>query len=825
MADKVFTRSSKKRGIDVLETVTGKRVLKIIKEYEDFLSKALAKGDLRKTPTFKQWVNSQYGGTTYATIENVVNKSSPKLDLPQLPHAKDILLGREVAEANKGDKYISMRQIFKKSKTGFIKSGPLAAKYIPLLETEADKIRKVFDKIVATDEIIKWPSNYPKKGSRGGKSNIKNPLYGMIHSRTGAGSGSQYITQVLEQGKTSRGEPIKMGLYKPKHTFPKDLLRLAGHTGVIHYEKPFSEIVAEAKYRQGGGLIWSQQSIRPDTATTINDFALRHWDLHSKRKTPSQIEFFWRKNNKPVEYDKVPKDKWGMKKGLKTTEVFFKYKKDPLQREWDLAKLRKDGRASNLFPEVYAAKNEYNRLLTKKVPDPKTGKLVTFEDLMRRTYQKGFGFSPNSPIYGLDHEKLIAEKPFNALRVASQRLNNQLSYISRFAKQKNFKKILMNSLDLREFDDPLKAGQKLAEKVLVEGYRAPLDPVTGKMRTGTQELAQTVLKKDLSKLTTPMVDQLVNLFSRSGKQEVVRPILEAAALDAGNICKIVFGKGVRYGRQAGGLHGGCAVQMADALNNEPVAPLNKLKNLDVKSGPLLKVKNAAQGFLAALGRFGPKVGKYGAIAAAGALAQPLVKQFMNDDPSTYLTDPDQQAGMLDALIETQERTKPRSEILDWTHTGATVGATAAAVPGTSALYKARRLPTLRREAMGPLRAGTIGPAMKLVSGMFTPAGLLATEPLRIAQKRREGESWGEIGTDPTMWMGPAFAPGMTRMATRGMNPASLLPKLLRLGMSRAALAAMGPIGWAGLAASLGWEGYSQYQDYKKGRGFFASDEE
>ena len=261
------------------------------------------------------------------------------------------------------------------------------------------------------------------------------------------------------------------------------------------------------------------------------------------------------------------------------------------------------------------------------------------------------------------------------------------------------------------------------------------------------------------------------------------------------------------------------------------------------TGVLGKMRNAARGFLGALGRFGPKVGKYGAIAAAGALAQPLVKQFMNDDPSTYLTDPDQQAGLLDALIE-GERPKPRSEILDWSHTAGTLGATAAAVPGTVSMYKARRgllerkIPKagpiteagltagdyLKRsgKGYGKIRAGA-GVGMKLVSGMFTPAGLLATEPLRIAQKRREGESWGEIGTDPTMWMGPAFAPGMTRMATRGMNPASLLPKLLRLGMSRAALAAMGPIGWVGLAASLGWEGRKQYQDYKKGRGFFAED--
>jgi len=277
-------------------------------------------------------------------------------------------------------------------------------------------------------------------------------------------------------------------------------------------------------------------------------------------------------------------------------------------------------------------------------------------------------------------------------------------------------------------------------------------------------------------------------------------------------------------KQTGGIARTCAA----AINRDPIGSANKLANLEATSGPLAKVKDVARGVLGALGRFGPAAGKYGAIAAAGAVAKPAfdaVRQFVNDDPSTYLTDPEQMEKMLLSTIEAQERKKPRSEILDWGTTAGALGATAAAVPGTGALYRARRLPTLKRAAMGPLRAGSFGPAMKLLSGMFTPAGLMATEPLRIAQKRREGESWGEIGTDPTMWMGPAFAPSMTRIATRGMNPASLLPKLLRLGMSRAALAAMGPVGWAGLAASLGWEGMKQYQDYKKGRGFFASDEE
>jgi len=107
--------------------------------------------------------------------------------------------------------------------------------------------------------------------------------------------------------------------------------------------------------------------------------------------------------------------------------------------------------------------------------------------------------------------------------------------------------------------------------------------------------------------------------------------------------------------------------------------------------------------------------------------------------------------------------------------------------------------------------------------MYTPAGLLATEPLRIAQKRREGEDWGEIAKDPTMWMGPAFAPSMTKMATAGMKRSPLLAKALRLGMSGPALKLLGRAGYVGLAASLGLTGYDKYKDWKNKRGWFAKD--
>ena len=126
---------------------------------------------------------------------------------------------------------------------------------------------------------------------------------------------------------------------------------------------------------------------------------------------------------------------------------------------------------------------------------------------------------------------------------------------------------------------------------------------------------------------------------------------------------------------------------------------------------------------------------------------------------------------------------------------------------------------------GKLRAGA-GVGLKLLSGMYTPAGLLAHEPLRIAQMRREGESWGEIAKSPTLWMGPAFADTMTKIATAGMKPGSKLARALSLGMSRPMLKTVSRrFGMPGLALSAGLSGYDLWKDYKKKRGFFARDEE
>ena len=325
-----------------------------------------------------------------------------------------------------------------------------------------------------------------------------------------------------------------------------------------------------------------------------------------------------------------------------------------------------------------------------------------------------------------------------------------------------------------------------------------------------------VLGEKVFKTFTDKASKLKTVFNAE-KVEIQRHI--ANALNCGGA------EGGRIGYALGTPTVNC---VNTKLTNEPVQSSMRLRAAEGVG----RIKNVAQGFLGALRRFGPGAGKFGAIAAVGALAQPLVKQFRNDDPFTYLTDPDQQAGMLDALIE-GERPQPRSKILDTGVTAAHVAGTAAAVPGTGALWKARRKPFTRmvdgvaktRPGMGVTRAA-LGPVGKFIAGAYTPAGLLAMEPLRIAQMRREGESWGEVAKSPTLWMGPAFADTMTKMATAGMKGSPRLARALSLGMSRPMLKTISRrFGMPGLALSLGLSGYDKYKDWKNKRGWFARNEE
>jgi len=245
-------------------------------------------------------------------------------------------------------------------------------------------------------------------------------------------------------------------------------------------------------------------------------------------------------------------------------------------------------------------------------------------------------------------------------------------------------------------------------------------------------------------------------------------------------------------------------------------------------GPLSKLKNTATTFLGMLGRGGARAAPLAAVAALGAIAEPLVKQFRSDDYSTYLSDPEQQKGMLLSMLEA-ETPKVDQEILKWQMPAHGAATLAGAVPGAGEVYKARR--ALRPQKLpgqpafiGPMPKG-VGPARaalgikgvlgKALGASFSPLAVAATLPLTVAAQRSGGTDYSDIATDPMNWMGPAFAASGAEMATKGIKNPMLL-RALRLGFSPGALR-MGSrfLGLPGLALTGGMWAYDKWKDRDK----------
>ena len=244
---------------------------------------------------------------------------------------------------------------------------------------------------------------------------------------------------------------------------------------------------------------------------------------------------------------------------------------------------------------------------------------------------------------------------------------------------------------------------------------------------------------------------------------------------------------------------GCLAQVA---KNEPGKFGKALETLPQK----------AKGFLGMLGRGGLKVAPYAALAAAGAAAEPLVKQFVADDPNTYLTNENQMKGMLLATLE-GEPPKVDEEILKWQLPVAAAGA-ATAIPGSSAVYKARKLPWKKRVGMGTPRAA-LGPVGKVLGGMYSPLAVAATLPISVAAQRSAGTDYSDIATDPMNWVGPAFASAGAKAATRGMAPTGVLSQAIRLGFKPSTLRMVSSrLGMPGLAVSAGLWGYDKWKQRK-----------
>jgi len=251
--------------------------------------------------------------------------------------------------------------------------------------------------------------------------------------------------------------------------------------------------------------------------------------------------------------------------------------------------------------------------------------------------------------------------------------------------------------------------------------------------------------------------------------------------------------------------GGLAVPgCAKAIEKNPVKAATILSEADAPTPKMQMVKTFATNFLKS-----PGVKRFTLAGAAGAAGAALVKEFRNDDPTTYLSNEDQQKSMLvDMVTQPIATDLERPAILDYQlpALGATVaGATALSAPSTIKASRSRGL-GVERKGVARTAGRVLGRGLGVAA---SPALLAPLAALDITRQVSEGDSISDLATDPLNYLYPAFA-DQTPKLTRGLP--SAFRGIASLGMSPAALRLLSRAGILGFGASLGIQGMKLLQD-------------
>ena len=248
----------------------------------------------------------------------------------------------------------------------------------------------------------------------------------------------------------------------------------------------------------------------------------------------------------------------------------------------------------------------------------------------------------------------------------------------------------------------------------------------------------------------------------------------------GNVCSI-------FGKANGGSVKACLTSFDNAVKNNP-------------QGLFQKVLNFAKS---------PGFKTFSVAGLAGGAAAALVKEFRNDDPTTYLSNEDQQKNMLvDMVTQPISEDMTRPDILDYQLPAVGASLAASTALGAPSTIKASRSRGLGVEQKGLIRTG--GRVLGRGLGIAASPGVLAPlAALDITRQVSEGDSLADIGTDPLNYTYPIFAE-QTDKLTRGLSPT--LRKAARLGMSKPALRLLSRAGIAGLGASLAIQGIGLLDD-------------
>jgi hypothetical protein len=461
-AQKKFYKSVAKK-TDITKEAWTNEMTSLTEKFNKMVLKDFEKGNMSKTPRFATWLRNQKlknAGAkffeTQAPNFNVINVSNQKLKLAT----------KLIEEANNGLKFVPWMNIQKKLSPGEVIDTRTWRNYIDDLDKPADKASKAFDYIYNNNVELKLPKNLSQTMKTEGSI-----LRKIISDLTGVGLG-----------------PIRNGLNNNKNFINNlDKIKFAnrGNLWADSEGTTLKEVLDNADYRMKGNISWTSDIKLSNRANkNVFDYALRNFNYHQLNKTgEGTIQFYDKKTNKPIDWNTLPKNKNGFRV-LKPNSVYFIDASMP-NKKWDMSSIDLDNKkwknktgSSGLFDEVFQAKDTYDKLLSTKVTNPKTGKKVSFGKLMQDVYQIGFNNFGNP--YAIDHKDGVANNPFKNLRIASQRINSALSALNRdttlnkFTKNELFKVLKEGTFDPNQknvIDTIVKGTAPIREDVLVQGTK------------------------------------------------------------------------------------------------------------------------------------------------------------------------------------------------------------------------------------------------------------------------------------------------------------------------------------------------------------------
>ena len=364
--------------------------------------------------------------------------------------------------------------------------------------------------------------------------------------------------------------------------------------------------------------------------------------------------------------------------------------------------------------------------------------------------------------------------------------------------------------------------QNLAKNILLNKYKntpiAGLNEATEVFFDQNDNPIKRRIKMDLTKTIGQgsAVGEIDFLTATSGQRE---KILTAAGENFTTQLKAyvsTLDKGSKEFKQICTLTaatGGTAARCIERIDQDPAGIAKKITEVEKPVGRLATFKNAALGFLKSGG-----VKTFGAAGLAGGAAAALVKEFRNDDPTTYLSNEDQQKNMLvDMVTQPISEDMTRPDILDFQLPAVGASLAASTALGAPSTIKVSRdpssVPQFKSRGKGVEQKGLIRTGGRVLGrglGIAASPGVLAPlAALDITRQVSEGDSLADIGTDPLNYTYPIFAE-QTDKLTRGLNPT--LRKAARLGMSKPALRLLSRAGIAGLGASLAIQGIGLLDD-------------